>query len=402
MNAPLPLRLRFGLLALLLGLALSGLASLELLDAAEDYEYIVSNEILRGQAEDYGRSLASGAPDSLPHTQRLRGYRIGDPELPRSYAALPPGITEDPDDGNTHVGVFDTAAGRLVFVIDLGDIEGKERQLRRLMAVLVVLGTALSGWLGWLLAGLALKPVRTLAEGVEALAVQPQATHLAAGVSHDDLGRLARAIDGYQMRLVEADSNEQAFLADASHELRTPLTVIQGALEVLQDDASATPAQRKRLDRVDRGVVEMRRLLEAMLAAARRKPLQIESVRGADLLRDVADAALEGRRDVVCASIVDRELRIDSREALLLLAGLLRRLAQQQPTGELQLALHADRIVMRVFAAQDSEQSCVAPRADTGTGSALLDRLAARLGWQVAIDSATQISIRTDAIPSSP
>ena len=42
------LRLRFALLATLLGLLLSGLASLALLRVAADYEYAVSNEILRG------------------------------------------------------------------------------------------------------------------------------------------------------------------------------------------------------------------------------------------------------------------------------------------------------------------------------------------------------------------
>src|SRR5690606_21794358 len=167
MSAPMPLRRRFTLLALLLGFLLSGLASSVLMIVAEDYEYILSNEILRGQAEDYGLRLANHLPAQLPRTQRLSGYRIDDPALPRAYAVMPPGVHEDADNDDSHIGVFDTAAGRLVFVIDLGDIEAMERDLHLLIAAMLVCGTALSGWLGWWLAGIALKPVRTLAEGVE-------------------------------------------------------------------------------------------------------------------------------------------------------------------------------------------------------------------------------------------
>ncbi len=400
MRRPIPLRLRFGLLAMLLGLALSSLASLELLAAAEEYESIIATELLRGQAEDYARLLAGGAPSALPRTQRLRGYRIDDPALPQAYAALPLGMSEDPDNENSHIGVFDTRAGRLVFIIDLGDIEARERHQNRLMVLVTALGTALSGWLGWLLAGVAVKPVRKLAEGVEALPVQPRPTHLADQVSHDALGRLARAIDGYQARLVDADANEQAFLADASHELRTPLAVIQGAVEVLQDDVNATPAQRKRLARVERGVVEMRRLLEAMLAAARRKPLQAESVDVATLMRDAAEAASDGHGDDVTVIAGTYSLHTEPREAILLLAGLIRRLRHTR-SGPLQMEQLDDRITLRIIEPEPSGPELVNARADTCTGTALLDRLAARLGWRVAFVSATQVVIMTGEEPSN-
>ena len=279
-----------------------------------------------------------------------------------------------------------------MFVIDLGDIEVMERHLHLLAAAMLVCGTALAGWLGWLLAGLALKPVRMLAEGVEALPVQPQPTRLAADVSDDDLGRLARAIDGYQARLVDAEAHEQAFLADASHELRTPLAVIQGVAEVLQDDPAATPAQRARHARLDRGIAEMGRLLEAMLAAARRKPLQIETVDAAGLLQEAAELALAGKPGVAARIEAGGELQAAPREAVLLIAGLARKLVQARTDGTLRLALEPQRLLLGVE--PESEDAAIASmRADTGTGSALLDRLAARLGWRVAFDAPAQVSI---------
>lgn len=388
----LSLRQRFTLLAVLLGLLLGGLASATLLAVAEDYEYIIANEILRGQAEDYGLRLANHLPAQLPRTQRLRGYRINDPTLPRGYAALPPGVHEDPHNDESHVGVFDTAAGRLVFVIDLADIEAMEHHLHLLVAAMLIFGTVLAGWLGWWLAGIALKPVRTLAKAVDALAVQPQATQLAATVSDDDLGRLAHAIDSYQVRLVDADAHEQAFLADASHELRTPLAVIQGVAEVLQDDPAATPAQRTRHARLERGVGEMSRLLEAMLAAARRRPLQVDSVAAARLLREAAALALAGMPGLTADIEASGELHTAPHEAILLVAGLARKLAQSRSDATLQLTLEPGHIVLRM-SPQAGGDAATTIRADTATGSALLDRLAQRLGWQVAFDSADQVSI---------
>ncbi len=399
MNAPRPrrplsLRQRFTLLATLLGLLLGALAAVTLLAVAERYEYVVANEILQGQAEDYGLRLANHLPSQLPRTQRLSGYRLDDPTLPRDYARFPPGVREVPGSEAVHVGVFDTAAGRLIFVIDLGDIEATERLLHLLVAAMLLSATALAGWLGWWLSGVALKPVRALAEGVGALPVQPQPTRLADAVSDDDLGRLARAIDGYQARLVDADAHEQAFLADASHELRTPLAVIQGVAEVLLDDDSASPAQRARHARLERGVGDLRRLLEAMLAAARRKPLLLDTVDAAQLLREAADMALAGMPGRAADIEASGELRTAPHEAVLLVAGLARKLLQSRSDATLQLALAPDRIVLRMSPQAGDGDPATASRADTGTGSALLDRLAARLGWQVAFDGPGQASIR--------
>ena len=397
MSSPMSLRRRFALLATLLGFLLSALSAAAIAFVAEDYEYVIATEIMRGQAEDYGLRLANALPTHLPRTQRLSGYRIEDDALPRRYTAYPPGVREDPAHEDIHVGVFDTVAGRLVFTVDLGDIEALEKHLHVFVAAIVLLGTLLAGWLGWLFSGLALQPLRRLAEGVDALPVQPQASALAAGTSNDELGRLASAIDAYQARLLAADTREQAFFADASHELRTPLTVIQGVTDVLLEDPPGPPAQAARLQRLERGVRDMRHLLEAMLSAARRTPLQAESIPARELLSDACSIALAGKPDIASTIEASGELHAPRREVLLLIAGLARRLAQPHVVGELRLQLHDDRIELHFLTASDAATSPAPParaRADTGSGSALLDRLAARLGWCVESDIPTRIAIR--------
>ena len=395
MKPSMPLRRRFTLLATVMGLLLSTLSAATIAFVAEDYEYVIAPEIMHGQAEDYGLRLANGLPAELPRTQRLSGYRIDAQELPRAYTTYAPGVREDPAHEDIHVGVFDTAAGRLVFTIDLGDIEALEKHLHVFVAAMIVLGTLLAGWMGWLFSGLALTPLRRLAEGVDALPVQPQPSTLAAGTSNDELGRLAGAIDAYQARLLAADAREQAFFADASHELRTPLPVVQGVTDVLLDDPPGNPAQAARLQRLERGVRDMRHLLDAMLSAARRTPLQAEAIPAGELLSEASAIALAGKPGIASSIDASGDLHAPRREALLLVAGLARRLAQPHSVGELRLQLHEDRIDLRFIAANDTLASpATHARADTASGSALLDRLAARLGWRVAFDSPASIAIR--------
>ena len=381
---PVPLRRRVALAFVALGFVLSLVFAIAVVAVTEDYEHVLASEILRGQAEDYGLRLANGLPAELPRTHRLSGYLGRD--VPAAYAAYPTGVTEVPDSDGVHVGVFDTSAGRMTFVVDLSDIEQLERHLNLFLAAMVALGTALAGWLGWWLAGRALAPVGRLAAAVDALPTQPQATVLRDGTSSDELGRLAGAIDAYQARLVEADAHEQAFFADASHELRTPAAVARGALEVLLDEPQA-PVQEARLRRVERGLVELSDLLEAMLDIARRRPPVPEEVDAAAFLHDAGADAVAHSPGVAVDVRAEGALQLAPREARLLLRGVLRRVLPHAAAGTLGLRLEGDALAIAFDADRMADAATAdAPtgaRSDTGSVPMLLDRLAQRLGWRI-------------------
>ena len=126
--APLiSLRKRVAWASAALGLVMCLVFGLAVVAVTEDYEHILAREILRGQAEDYSLRLANGLPVHLPRTQRLSGYLA---RPPGAYAAFPPGVHEDPANDGVHVGVFDTRAGRMWFVIDMSDIEALAKEYR--------------------------------------------------------------------------------------------------------------------------------------------------------------------------------------------------------------------------------------------------------------------------------
>jgi signal transduction histidine kinase len=396
MGGRLTLRRRIALAYSALGLVLSLLFALASIYLTEDYEEIVVNEILLGQAQDYAQRLREQPDLTLPRTHRLSGYlRRGDGSgfVPPDVADLPPGIhdVEDPADPGKHAGVFDIDAGRLTFIINLNSIEALERYLQWFMLAVVVLGTTAGGWVGWLLAGRTIHPVRRLAAAVDALPSRPQATRLAGLVGDDELGRLAKAIDAYQSRLIDADAAERAFFADASHELRTPIAVVQGAAEVLLDEAGVHPALRRRLARLERGMHELTDLINVLLGLARRSAYFPGSVDARTLLEESAASlasVLEPgllRVDIEAAG----SLRVPRVEAVLALRGILRRLLPPGAGGTVRLRAHGERIELYYSAPATTPVAHEpdATRSDRHLGLTLIGRFAQHLGWRLDEDS---------------
>lgn len=384
-----------------LGLALSLIFAAAVGYTVDRYEAILVEEVLRGQAEDYSLRLAANPGLPLPQTHRLSGYRrdpSGRSDIPDAYAGLSPGFheSEREDVDGIHVGVFDTNAGRLVFVMDLRDIEQLEQILAWFLAGMVVLGTALAGWLGWVFSAGTVAPVTRLAEAVDALPTRPQPTALVASVSHDELGRLANAIDRYQARLVEADKNERVFFADASHELRTPVAVVRGATEVLLDAPQTDAATRSRLRRLDRGMRELADLLEVLLGLARRREPVPEVLDARELLREAARPVAFDERAAPPVSIeAAGSLRLPRHESLLLLRGLIRRISAPEEEGQLLLRLEGARLAL-AFVGEDVRIGPVAAaqRGDRGFALTLTGRLAERLGWHWEQTGERALSVR--------
>lgn len=106
--------------------------------------------------------------------------------------------------------------------------------------------------------------------------------------------------------ITEAAMTEQIrrdFVANASHELRTPLTLINGYIEMLQEDAAQVPPAMKRsLDVMEKHGKRIARIIEDMLAISRLEdsatPLNIEPFNVRACAQDAADhlaPILEGR-----------------------------------------------------------------------------------------------------------
>jgi signal transduction histidine kinase len=96
------------------------------------------------------------------------------------------------------------------------------------LAVAVGLGLALSGTLTRRLGRLRRAALRITREGPEAPTLRD--------MGRDEVGDLARALARMQEELRRQETARRSFVATASHELRTPLTMLQGTMELLDED----------------------------------------------------------------------------------------------------------------------------------------------------------------------
>ncbi len=124
--------------------------------------------------------------------------------------------------------------------------------------------------LGRLMAGHALRPLRTITSTARRISEDNLHERLAFGGPQDELKDLADTFDGLLERLETAFAAQRRFVANASHELRTPLTTMRAALDVAMAKPDPPPAQTVALaDRLRGELNRVDELLEGLLVLAR-------------------------------------------------------------------------------------------------------------------------------------
>ena len=164
--------------------------------------------------------------------------------------------------------------------------------------ITLVLLVVLSGALGWVMAGRALRPVHAITAAARRASGENLAESISLGGPDDELKELADTFDDMLARLEAAFASQRRFVANASHELRTPLTVMRTAIDVTLAKPDQTPAQLRAMAvEVRQAADQAEALIEALLTLARsdrgitaREPFDLSV-----LAEDALDAC---RRDV--------------------------------------------------------------------------------------------------------
>jgi two-component system OmpR family sensor kinase len=159
-----------------------------------------------------------------------------------------------------HDGVNDTVA-RLWFFLGAG----------------VLGGTLLALLAGLAVADRAVRPVKALTRLASRISrTRDPSERIPAPATDDEVGELARTMDGMLQALDEARSEreqslerQREFVADASHELRTPLTSIQANLELLQVEGPGSDDDRTAVDSALSSTRRMSGLVSDLLLLAR-------------------------------------------------------------------------------------------------------------------------------------
>ena len=145
--------------------------------------------------------------------------------------------------------------------------------------------------LGWLMAGRALRPVRTMSLRARGISERNLHERLALQGPDDELKELGDTFDGLLARLESAFESQRRFVANASHELRTPITLERALVEVaLSDPNPSVESLRETCRRVLVAGEQQERLIEALLTLARSQR-GLESRAPVDLREAAAEQA---------------------------------------------------------------------------------------------------------------
>jgi two-component system sensor histidine kinase BaeS len=156
------------------------------------------------------------------------------------------------------------------------------------LAVLALIGAALSAMAAALLAAGFRRPVAALVEASRRLGEARFETRVAASRG-DELGELARAFNALAARLDDGERSRRQWVADTSHELRTPLSVLRAQLEALLDGVRAPTPENFAL--LLRHVQSLDKLIEDLHALACADAAQLPYVMNPlDAWRVVEDA----------------------------------------------------------------------------------------------------------------
>jgi signal transduction histidine kinase len=125
--------------------------------------------------------------------------------------------------------------------------------------------------IGWVLSGRVLRPVGAIARTAREIQATDLSRRIRLDGPRDELRDLADTIDSMLDRVDGAFQAQRQLIDDASHELRSPLAIIRTNLDASLAAPEASPEERDRaVAVVDRATTRMSRLVEDLLATARR------------------------------------------------------------------------------------------------------------------------------------
>ncbi len=156
-------------------------------------------------------------------------------------------------------------------------------------------GILLSLLLGVALAAGITRPLRAMAQAVEAISGGDFRQRVLVGPA-DEVGLLAAAFNRMAERLDRVLSARRELLAAISHELRTPLTSVQGFVSALREGLIAPEAAERTYDIIEGEIFRLRRLIDDLFELAKLEAGQVTLSLQEAPVAEMVEAAAERAR----------------------------------------------------------------------------------------------------------
>jgi signal transduction histidine kinase len=404
------LRFKLTLTFAIFGTMVSILLSMGLLFDAHILGERLMDETLRAEIGDYISRLERN-PNSLPpSTASIQGYLLNQNQrsenIPPELLALREGVHQlILNDTPYRVAVVDKNGERIFMLFNEKHQRHREEMFIVDLAAGALIMIVFSAWESWWVAGRlayrVVSPISELARRVSLASPGDDAEAVAQGFSNDEIGQLAEVFSSYLNRMRAFIDRERNFTDDVSHELRTPLAIVQGVVELMEDDKQLDDRQQERIARIGRANHEMVNLTTALLLMARENT-DDAVVQTCDVC-EVVSATIEMNRHLLSEMtsvdfVCNAHPIIVAERALLsiVVANLIRNAFTNTPSGVVSISVKDNELTISDTGTgiRGEEIDKVFQRHFRGTGStgsgiglSLVKRICDRYGWETIIDS---------------
>jgi heavy metal sensor kinase len=242
---------------------------------------------------------SSGVP--LQYDDTYDAIGLDSPDEIRRILSLPEAVIETRWDRNgtpylIKAGRVPDEEGRPYFFAigrSLGPAETTVRRFTRTYFWMLPVMIALTGLLGWALAGRAIQPLDLVAQAAQSMTGSNLSLRIPRRGAGDELDHLIDSFNRMTARLNQSFEQIRRFSTDVSHELRTPLTAIRGQLEVAVFTAETPEQYREAIINALEDVEKLSSIVRALLLLSQAESgqvvLQKSQIDLTELARDVVD-----------------------------------------------------------------------------------------------------------------
>ena len=398
------LRFKLALTFAIFGAMISLLLSLGLSFITHRLGENLMDETLRAEIDGYISRRARNPNALLPATISIQGYILSPGKsndyIPPELASLRDGTYRLALNGISYrVAVEDKNGERYFMLFNEERQREREQMFTVYLAMAALIMTFISSWAGWWLAGRGVAPIRELARRVSRADPGDDTDAVAQGFSSDEIGQLAQVFSAYLKRMRDFINRERNFTSDVSHELRTPLTIVQGVLELMEDDKQLQEKQQERIAKIGRANSGMVNLTNALLLMARENTDEAD-IQTCDVTK-VVSVAVESSRHLLSkdtqVNIINlSHPNIEAERTLLsiVVSNLIRNAFTFTPSGSVSISIDANSVTVKDTGTgiRSEEIGKVFQKHFKGSGSpgsgiglSLVKRICDRYGWEIII-----------------